>query len=102
VLEYKITTDPTIFRGEAKNMPSYSLGEKQGAGIKFERGHYYGKVIQSVDKSGRQRTTVEVLSEEWLENNMIESFVNYYEKAEYVYRGSCWWCTSGFIPPRIG
>jgi hypothetical protein len=77
VLEFKIMTDPTIFRGESKIMPSYSLGEKQAAGIKFEWGHYYGKVIQTVDKSGRQRTTVEVLSEEWIEKITIESFVNY-------------------------
>jgi hypothetical protein len=64
-----ITTDPLIFHGEAEKMPSYSLGEKQVAGIKYERGHYYGKVIQSVEKSGHQRTSVEVLSEEWIKKH---------------------------------
>jgi hypothetical protein len=28
MLEFKITTDPNIFWGEAEYMPSYSLGEK--------------------------------------------------------------------------
>jgi uncharacterized protein VirK/YbjX len=66
-------------------MPSYSLGEKQVAGIKYGWGHYYGKVIQSVEKSGRQRTSVEVLSEEWIKKNTIESFRQLLRKKQNMF-----------------
>jgi hypothetical protein len=69
VPEFTITTDPLIFCGEAEKMPSYSLGEKQVAGIKYERGHYYGKVIQSVAKSGHQRTSAEYSVKNGLEKH---------------------------------
>jgi hypothetical protein len=55
-------------------LPSCTLGEKQVAGIKFEWGHYYGKVINSVERSGRQRTSVELLTEEWIQKDTDESF----------------------------
>jgi hypothetical protein len=54
-------------------MPSYSLGEKQVAGIKYDRGYYYGKVIQSVEKTGRPRFFMELLSDEWIQQNTEES-----------------------------
>jgi hypothetical protein len=74
MLEFTIMTDSTIFHGEAEYIPSYSLGKKQVAGIKYERGYYYGKVIQSVEKSGRQRTSVELLTDKWIQENTEESF----------------------------
>ena len=61
VLEYTITTDSTIFRKEAKDMPSYSLGEKQVSGIKYDQGFYYGKAIVSVEKTGRPRFFTELM-----------------------------------------
>jgi hypothetical protein len=45
-------------------MPSYSLGEKQVAGIKYDWGYYYGKAIKSVNKTGRPRFFTELLSDE--------------------------------------
>jgi hypothetical protein len=65
-------------------MPSYSLNEKQVAGIKFEWGHYYAKVIQSVDKSGRHRGVEVVLTEEWILKTM-ESFCKLFRKKQNMF-----------------
>jgi hypothetical protein len=61
---YTIETIQTIFHVEAEIMPCYTLGERQVAGIKFEWGHYYEKVINSVEPSERQRNCVEILTQE--------------------------------------
>jgi hypothetical protein len=55
-------------------MPSFSLGEKQVAGIKYDRGFYYGKAIVSVEKNGRPRFVTELLSDKWILENTEESF----------------------------
>jgi hypothetical protein len=65
-------------------MPCYVLGEKQIAGIKWdsERGHYYGKVLESVSRDGRVRHTHEVLSNEWVEENITDSFASILKKKQ--------------------
>jgi hypothetical protein len=42
-------------------------------------------VIQSVEKSGRQRTTVEVLSEEWIKKNTIVSSCQLLRKKQNMF-----------------
>jgi hypothetical protein len=56
------------------SMPCYTLGENQVAGIKYENGHNYGKLIYAVDSDGCQRTSIEFLSEEWISANTDEPF----------------------------
>jgi hypothetical protein len=82
VPEYQITTDPIIFCVEARLMLYYTLSENQVAGRKFERGYYYGKLINSVEQ---------LLTEEWIQTNTDESFRQLLaKKTKYVYMGFCW------------
>jgi hypothetical protein len=55
-------------------MPCCTLGKKQVAGIKFENGHDFGKVIESVDRDGSQRTSMELLTNVWIKENTDEAF----------------------------
>jgi hypothetical protein len=55
-------------------MPCYTSGERQVAGIKYENGHYYGNLIESVDVNGRQKTNTEVLTKEWIARNTTKAF----------------------------
>jgi hypothetical protein len=55
-------------------MPCYTLGEKQGAGIKYENDHYIGKLIEAVDLDGCQRTSNEVLTKDWIARNTTNAF----------------------------
>jgi hypothetical protein len=73
--EFKLESIQHVFRTENPlQMPCYTLGERQVAGIKYEKNYYYGKLIDAVDADGRQNTYTDVLSKEWIARNTTEAF----------------------------
>jgi hypothetical protein len=55
-------------------MPCYTLGERQVAGKKYENDHYIGKLFEAVDLDGRQMTSIEVLTRDWIARNTTKAF----------------------------
>jgi hypothetical protein len=73
--QFKLESSQHVFRTEnPMSMPCYTLGEKQIAGIKYEKNYYYGKLIDAVDRDGRQKTSNEVLTKEWIARNTTSAF----------------------------
>jgi hypothetical protein len=72
--EFKIECTQHVFCTEnLMSMPCYTFGERQVAGTKYENDHYIGKLIDAVDLDGRQRTSNEVLTKEWIARNTTQA-----------------------------
>jgi hypothetical protein len=73
--EFKLESSQHVFHTEnPMSMPCYTLGERQVAGIKYENDHYIGKLIEAVYRDGRQKTSNEVLTKDWIARNTTKSF----------------------------
>jgi hypothetical protein len=73
--EFKVESTQHVFCTENPlQMPCYTLGERQLAGIKYENNRYYGKLIGAVDTDGYQNTFTDVLSKEWIARNTTGAF----------------------------
>jgi hypothetical protein len=73
--QFKLGSSQHVFRTEnPMSMPCYTLGERQVAGIKYENNHYISKLVEAVDRDGRQKTSNEVLTKDWIARNTTNAF----------------------------
>jgi len=73
--QFKLESSQHVFCTENPlSMPCYTLGERQVAAMKYENDNYIGKLIEAVDRDGRQRTINEVLTKDWIARNTTKEF----------------------------